>query len=176
MYQAGFPVPEGFVICANTFGRFMEENGLWDKVYEKSLISTGIPGKASRRQARKSGNGVVGADVQGHGRPDRQPLFGVGGQRTRCGTLKRHGGGSGRSQFRGQQATFLYVVGTEEVIRFVKECWASLYNDSAIFYRKEKKFDERDISIAVVVMRMVNPKKRELCSQPTRSIRTAAAS
>jgi pyruvate,water dikinase len=41
----------------------------------------------------------------------------------------------------------------------VKACWASLYNDSAIFYRREKGFDEREIAIAVVVQKMVNSEK-----------------
>ena len=34
-----------------------------------------------------------------------------------------------------------------------------MYNDRAIFYRKEKNFDERSISIAVVVQNMVNAEK-----------------
>ena len=44
-------------------------------------------------------------------------------------------------------------------MKYIKECWASLYNDRAIFYRREKHFDERNISIAVVVQCMVSAQK-----------------
>lgn len=63
------------------------------------------------------------------------------------------------ASFAGQQETFLFVIGNDDVVKFIKECWASLYNDRAIFYRREKKFDERSISIAVVVQRMVSAQK-----------------
>ena len=45
------------------------------------------------------------------------------------------------------------------MVKYIKECWASLYNDRAIFYRREKHFDERSISIAVVVQCMVSAQK-----------------
>jgi len=40
-------------------------------------------------------------------------------------------------------------------VRYVRECWASLYTDRAIFYRRANSFSENDISIAVVVQHMV---------------------
>ena len=63
------------------------------------------------------------------------------------------------ASFAGQQETFLFVIGNDDVVKYIKECWASLYNDRAIFYRREKHFDERSISIAVVVQCMVNAQK-----------------
>jgi len=63
------------------------------------------------------------------------------------------------ASFAGQQDTFLYVAGADDVSRYVKECWASLYNDRALFYRKTKSFDETKISIAVVVQRMIAAEK-----------------
>ena len=63
------------------------------------------------------------------------------------------------ASFAGQQETFLFVIGNDDVVKYIKECWASLYNDRAIFYRREKHFDERSISIAVVVQCMVSAQK-----------------
>ena len=63
------------------------------------------------------------------------------------------------ASFAGQQETFLFVIGNDDVVKYIKECWASLYNDRAIFYRREKHFDERNISIAVVVQCMVSAQK-----------------
>lgn len=160
MFQQGFPVPEGFICCSEMYRDFMEANNLWDRVYEKleaidwesgeSLASTGkairdmistapMPKEMEERLVedyRKLGNNVPVA-VRSSGTAEDLD----------------------DASFAGQQETFLYVIGEDEVIKYVRDCWASLYNDSAIFYRKEKKFDEREISIAVVVMRMVNSEK-----------------
>ena len=45
------------------------------------------------------------------------------------------------ASFAGQQATFLNIKGEINVIEAVKECWASLFEPRAIFYRAEQKFD-----------------------------------
>jgi len=63
------------------------------------------------------------------------------------------------ASFAGQQETFLYVLGKDDLIEKIKCCWASLYNGRAIFYRKQKGFNEREVSIAVVVQQMVNSEK-----------------
>ena len=55
-------------------------------------------------------------------------------------------------------ATFLNVHGKEDLIRKVKECWASLYSARVIFYRSKKEFLEEPV-IAVVVQKMVNSDK-----------------
>jgi pyruvate,water dikinase len=63
------------------------------------------------------------------------------------------------ASFAGQQETYLYVIGDNTISHYIKMCWASLYNDRAIFYRKHKGFKESDVSIAVVVQRMVASEK-----------------
>ena len=73
--------------------------------------------------------------------------------------LQRYRRGSDDASFAGQQETFLFVIGNDDVVKYIKECWASLYNDRAIFYRREKHFDERNISIAVVVRAWSVPRR-----------------
>ena len=63
------------------------------------------------------------------------------------------------ASFAGQQETFLYVSNEQDMIDKVKECWASLYNARAIFYRREKGFAEKDVRIAVVIQRMIDAEK-----------------
>lgn len=160
MFQNGFPVPEGFICCSEMFSDFMESNHLWDKVYEKlesidwdSCDSLAQTGEAIRRMVAEAPMPQEMAEllVENY----RQLGDNVPVAVRSSGTAEDLDDAS----FAGQQETYLYVIGEEEVVSFVKECWASLYNDCAIFYRKEKKFDEREISIAVVVMRMVNSEK-----------------
>ena len=63
------------------------------------------------------------------------------------------------ASFAGQQATFLNVEGKKEVLKAVKECWASLFTERAIYYREINKFKHEDVFISVVVQAMVDSEK-----------------
>jgi pyruvate,water dikinase len=62
------------------------------------------------------------------------------------------------ASYAGQQETYLFVEGAEEVCRRVVDCWASFFSERALFYRSEKGSLE-DLRMAVVVQRMVDPEK-----------------
>ncbi|MCC8161869.1 MAG: hypothetical protein LIO86_01555 [Lachnospiraceae bacterium] len=161
MARAELPVPEGFIVRSETFNKFMEVNGLWDYVLEKigsidfdshaSLVNTAaeirqhlidMPFHFDMAEEiikfyTSLGNGHVPVAVRSSGTAEDLE----------------------DASFAGQQETFLFVIGNDDVLKYIKECWASLYNDQAIFYRREKGFDERSISIAVVVQTMVSAQK-----------------
>jgi pyruvate, water dikinase len=59
------------------------------------------------------------------------------------------------ASFAGQQETFLNVTGKEQVLRKVKQSWASLFDARAIFYRHESQFDHFKIGIAIPIERMI---------------------
>jgi pyruvate,water dikinase len=59
------------------------------------------------------------------------------------------------ASFAGQQRTFLNVTGEDDVVRAVQNCWASLFEPRAIFYRTEHRFDHFEVGIAVPVQTMV---------------------
>jgi pyruvate,water dikinase len=59
------------------------------------------------------------------------------------------------ASFAGQQRTFLNIEGEDEVVTAVQECWASLYEARAIFYRVQQKYDHFKVGIAVPVQKMV---------------------
>lgn len=59
------------------------------------------------------------------------------------------------ASFAGQQETFLNIQGESHLLQKVKECWASLFNARAIFYRHQNKFDHFKVGLAAVVQRMV---------------------
>ncbi|MET8066121.1 PEP/pyruvate-binding domain-containing protein, partial [Micromonospora sp. NPDC005313] len=61
------------------------------------------------------------------------------------------------ASFAGQQDTYLNVVGTSEVLRHVSRCWASLFTERAVTYRRRHGIDDRAVEMAVVVQRMVVP-------------------
>ena len=61
------------------------------------------------------------------------------------------------ASFAGQHDTDLNVVGTERVLAQVRRCWASLFADRAIAYRRQNGIDHRRVQMAVVIQRMVFP-------------------
>jgi pyruvate,water dikinase len=62
------------------------------------------------------------------------------------------------ASYAGQQETFLNVSGGDEVCRRIIACWASFFSERALFYRARKGSLD-DLRMAVVVQRMVEPRK-----------------
>ena len=62
------------------------------------------------------------------------------------------------ASFAGQQDTYLNIT-REGLIDRIKDCWASLFTQRAIYYRNEQGFDHDIVDIAVVVQRMVDADK-----------------
>ncbi|MGC4763166.1 rifamycin-inactivating phosphotransferase [Micromonospora sp. DT46] len=61
------------------------------------------------------------------------------------------------ASFAGQQDTYLNVVGQEAVLQHVSRCWASLFTERAVTYRRRNGIDHRTVHMAVVVQKMVFP-------------------
>ena len=60
------------------------------------------------------------------------------------------------ASFAGQQDTYLWIEGFDEVIRSVQKCWASLFTPRAISYRIKNEFPHEKVLISVGVQKMVN--------------------
>ena len=57
--------------------------------------------------------------------------------------------------FAGQQDTFLDVEGGPALLDAVQKCWASLWSERAVAYRRRRGIDHAGVRMAVVVQRMV---------------------
>src|SRR5436190_18888105 len=63
------------------------------------------------------------------------------------------------ASFAGQHDSFLNVKGKKELLIFYKKCLASLFNDRAIIYRKDQKFDHFKVALSVGVQKMIRSDK-----------------
>ncbi|MCZ6675764.1 MAG: PEP-utilizing enzyme [Candidatus Poribacteria bacterium] len=61
------------------------------------------------------------------------------------------------ASFAGQQDTFLNVSGGSEVLAKMKACWASLWSERAVAYRRDHGIDDAQLAMAVVVQAMIDP-------------------
>jgi len=56
--------------------------------------------------------------------------------------------------FAGQQETFLNVSGKQDLVKRIKDCFASLFTNRAISYREDKGFSHFDVKLSAVVQKM----------------------
>ncbi len=61
------------------------------------------------------------------------------------------------ASFAGQQDTYLNIIGKDNILKHISKCWASLFTDRAVIYRKQNKFDHHYVYLAVIVQKMVFP-------------------
>ncbi|MCQ4344946.1 MAG: pyruvate, water dikinase [Sulfolobaceae archaeon] len=155
LISIGVRVPPGFVITSRAFKYFVNYNKLADKIFEilktsqdeeeastkiKALITSAkVPEDLERSimEAYDRLAKLVGKD----------PLVAVRSSAT-AEDIEQ-------ASFAGQQDTYLNVY-RESLTEHVKKVWASLYNARAIAYRNTKGIDHTQVSMAVVVQKMVN--------------------
>jgi phosphoenolpyruvate synthase (EC 2.7.9.2) len=59
------------------------------------------------------------------------------------------------ASFAGQQDTFLNMRELEQILNAVLHCWASLFTDRAIVYRRQNGYSHRKVQLAVVIQQMI---------------------
>lgn len=150
LVRHGFPVPAGFVVTTAAYAALLAETGLGAEL--EGLLDTGAEAEGAGGRIRSLFTEAkiparVSADIAA-----AYAVLGGGPVAVRSSATAEDLPGAA---FAGQQDTFLNVVGEQAVIRAVAECWASLWTDRAIAYRRRQGIDPREVSIAVVVQDMV---------------------
>ncbi|GIF21714.1 putative phosphoenolpyruvate synthase [Paractinoplanes tereljensis] len=59
------------------------------------------------------------------------------------------------ASFAGQQDSYLNIEGTAAILAHVSRCWASLFTERAVAYRRHHGIDDRTVRMAVIVQQMV---------------------
>jgi len=60
-----------------------------------------------------------------------------------------------QASFAGQQETYLNIKGEADLLRAIKDVFASLFNDRAIAYRVHQDFDHRHVALSTGIQKMV---------------------
>jgi len=164
LVKAGLPVPPGFVVTAQAYLLFNTESGLARKIVH-AMEGINVDDTAMlQAKAREVQGMIIGTEMPAIIKSEilkaydemasrdsvKAPFVAVRSSATME--------DSEQASFAGMNATFLNVHGREDLIRKVKECWASLYGARVISYRAKKEFYDEPV-IAVVVQKMVNSDK-----------------
>ena len=158
---AGLPVPPGFAVTAGTYRTFIEEAGIDEELF--SAVDVDPEDSAALRAAEERAEELILETPLPE--PVREEILeryrSMGDEDDEAFVAVRSSATAEDlpdSSFAGQQETFLNVR-EEALLRRVKECWASLFTQRAIYYRQQRGFPHADVDIAVVVQRMVDAEK-----------------
>jgi pyruvate, water dikinase len=161
MYKSQLPIPNGFVVAAPFFLKHVQQNNLIEKIIELIETINHDDFNSIESISENIRKMIIDTPIPSGLEKDIVDHYNVLGGESLAVAVRSSSTAEDLddASFAGQQETFLYVLGKEDLIDKIKCCWASLYNGRAIFYRKQKGFDERAVSIAVVVQKMVNSEK-----------------
>ena len=152
--KAGIPVPPGFIVTTVSYFNFLEEAGLREEM--GNILEPLNPDDSEQllQISTKIKDAITSAempqDIADEIREAYKKLGGLVAVRSSA-TAEDLPDAS----FAGQQSTFLNIQGEDNVVVAVQECWASLFEPRAIFYRNEYGIDHMQVGIAVPVQRMV---------------------
>jgi pyruvate,water dikinase len=156
---AGLPVPPAFVVTAGTYRSFIEETGIDEALFEAVDVDPDDSAALAEAQARaeelildtEMPDDLREEIIETYGNLDDGEAFVAVRSSATAEDLPD-------ASFAGQQETFLNVT-EEDLVERVRECWASLFTQRAIYYREQQGFDHDRVDIAVVVQRMVDAEK-----------------
>jgi len=157
--RLNLPTPEGFVISACAFAKFMEHNMFTEKI-NNSLSSLGIENMEEvNNVSREIQDMIIESDIPSDLEKAIKDAYEELCKKTGSETIVSVRSSAiledGMFTFAGQYATFLNVPG-ELIIQKYKKVVASLFTPRAIFYYKTKGFSEGEMVMAVGVLNMVN--------------------
>jgi len=61
------------------------------------------------------------------------------------------------ASFAGQHDSYLNIFGQKSILEHIRKCWASLFTDRAVIYRKQNGFEHKKVHLSVVVQKMIFP-------------------
>jgi rifampicin phosphotransferase len=151
--QAGFPVPPGFILRAQSFRDFISTaTDLFPRLARMplhDLSALAAEGAVLRNELAKL---PLPSSLQSELRQALSafPVSQAFSVRSSS-TLED----LALAAFAGQHETFLNCVGDDRILTAIKDCFLSLFADRAIAYRAQLKFSHEQAAMAVVVQEMV---------------------
>ncbi|HJK01539.1 MAG TPA: phosphoenolpyruvate synthase [Methanocorpusculum sp.] len=160
MTSIGLPVPQGFVVTAQAFRRFLQLTKLEDSIFnvlEQLDVDDNDALNSSSDKVRKMISSAAMPEII---QKDIVTAYRKMGSNT---VVAVRSSATAEdlpdASFAGQQDTYLNIIGEIDLLQSVQDCWASLYRERAIYYRAKQGFNDRTVNIAVVVQQLVFSEK-----------------
>ncbi|WP_404827800.1 rifamycin-inactivating phosphotransferase [Streptomyces aureocirculatus] len=154
----GIRVPAGFCVTTDAFRRVMAgAPSIADRLDELSRLDP------DDRETIRTLSARIRQDVEGIAIPGdlaaaiTRKLAELGAQAAYAVRSSATAEDLPTASFAGQQDTYLNVAGPTAVLQHISRCWASLFTERAVIYRRRNGIDHRTVHMAVVVQRMAFP-------------------
>lgn len=162
LLNAQIPVPPGFAVTTNAYNLFIDQGKIKDKIFsflkqvDPKKVETGETasqkiralventpvdleledyiGEFYRRLSKKCNIPAVPCAVRSSATAEDLP----------------------GASFAGQQDTFLWIRGINDILDHVKKCWSSLFTARAIHYRTKMGFPHEQVAISIGIQKMAN--------------------
>ncbi len=156
------PVPEGFVVLASAFERFLEETdvnveieAMWRRINIKDIESVEENSEILRDL-------IIKAEMSEGLEKEISDAFKKLGIKYVAVRSSATAEDSKIDAWAGQLETYLNTI-SQNLIANIKKCWASLYSPRALFYRVKRGLKRKQVSVAVVVQEMVQSEISGVC-------------
>ncbi|WP_187146086.1 phosphoenolpyruvate synthase [Staphylothermus hellenicus] len=164
MIRAGIPVPPGFAVTAYAYKYFIEKTGLKDKIYPLLNSIDVNDKKVLDETTAKIRQWIMDTPMPPEVEEEirnyyRELAKKIGMEPEKLRVAVRSSATAEdmpEASFAGQQDTYLNVYGEDNVVYYVKRCWASLFTSRAVFYRVAQGIPHEKSLMSVTVQKMVN--------------------
>ena len=154
MTLANLPVPEGFVILSTSFDRFLKEANIYEDIDADLHAVDTDKVHTVEKASEKIQATIMSAEMPEDIKQEILKFFKKLDSKFVAVRSSATSEDSADAAWAGQLDTFLNTT-KEHLLENVKKCWASLFTSRAIFYRYEKNLHNTNISVAVVVQKMI---------------------
>ncbi len=146
-------VPTGFVVTTAAFTEWMRAHRLQEEV--RLRLSAAADGAAVRAATLQIADLFASRPLESAAIDAAYAQLTGGAGEPVAVRSSATGEDSQAASYAGQQETFLWVRGADEVRRRIVDCWASLFSAEAVEYRRHLGVAPEQGEMAVVVQRMV---------------------
>jgi pyruvate,water dikinase len=155
---ADLPVPQAFVVTADTYRTFIEATDIDEEIFAAVDVDA-EDSKALAEAAEHAQNLILETEMPEEVREEILVAYErIGEDASVAVRSSATAEDLPDASFAGQQETFLNIT-REDLLERVRECWASLFTQRALYYRQEQGFPHDAVDIAVVVQEMVDADK-----------------
>ncbi len=152
----GIAVPAGFCITTDAYKQLVQHIPQYDEWLQQLATVSADKSERIRELSRQMRQWILAAELPAGVEAE------VMGHLTRMGAHEPYAVRSSATaedlpfaSFAGQQDSYLNVMGAHSLMQHIRACWASLFTERAIIYRIRNGVDQRQLSLAVIVQRMV---------------------
>ncbi len=155
---SGVAVPDGFATTAEAYREFVNANGLAGRIDEALTGLNTDDVETLAKTGRRIREWIIDAPLASALEEEIRSAYASMANGDSLPVAVRSSATAEdlpEASFAGQQETFLNVRGADDVIKAVKEVFASLFNDRAISYRVHQGFAHAEVSLSAGIQRMV---------------------